>query len=228
MATSGAFTTNPDIADLLREAYERIGIPPSRINFEHVDAGVRSANYALNHLGNQGMKAYELVLVSQALTSGLASYSLGTGARIFTAALRRDGVDTPMLQIAREDYEHIPNKAQTGRPTELFLDAATYNISPRTYYLWQVPDRSTDTLRMWVLRRPESITTLAQESPISFEWQDAFCDELAKRLARKYAPDRLAEATAAAGESFRLARENDRDRASVRLRMSTRGRRGWR
>lgn len=228
MATSGVFTTNPDIADLLREAYERIGIPPGRITFEHIDSAVRSANYALLELANQGCKAYELTLVSQALTAGTAEYSLGTGARIFTASLRRDSIDTPVLQIAREDYEDIPNKAQIGRPSELFLDAATYNITPRPYTLWQVPDRSTDTLRMWVLRRPETITTLAQESPIAFEWQDAFCDELSKRLARKWAPDRFPDAEAAAMHSFKLARENDRDRAAVRMRVSFRGRRGWR
>lgn len=228
MATSGVFTTNPEIADLVRESFERAQIKAQDVQWAHIESAIRSANFVMQDFSSKGVKAYELKLVTQLVTGGTAAYTLTEGARIFTAVLRRDNIDIPILQISREDYEDIPNKTLTGRPSELFLDPATYGVTPRTYYLWQVPENSTDIVRMWVIRRPETINKLNQDAPIAFEWQDAFCDALGLRLAKKFNPSAVQMLAGDAPASFETARMADRDRAPVRFRMSTRGRRGWR
>lgn len=228
MATSGVFTTNPEIADLLREAFERAGIKSTDIDWPRIESALRSANYVLQDFSNRGAKAYEMALVSQTVTAGTPNYTLAEGAQVFTAVLRRDGVDTPLVRISREDYEDIPVKTTQGRPSEIFFDSNAYGVAPRTYWLWQVPENSTDSVRLWVLRRPETVRALGDTLPISFEWQDAFCDALAARLSKKFNPDLASALVGDAAKSFSAAREADRDRAPVRMRMSTRGRRGWR
>lgn len=228
MATSGAFTTNPEVADLLRESFERAGIRPSDIDWTRIESALRSAGHVMQDFSNKGVKAYELALVTQVVTTSTASYALSTAGRIFTAVLRRDGIDTPLVTISREDYEDIPDKANEGRPSEIFFDAAQYGVTPRSFYLWPVPENSSDIVRMWVIRRPETINSLSDTAPISFEWQDAFCDALALRLAKKFNPDFVEGLERDFARSFHEARLADRDRAPVRMRMSTRGRRGWR
>lgn len=228
MATSGVFTTNPEIADLAREAFERAGIRPQDIDWPRIESALRSAGYVLTDFANRGAKAYEMQLVSQTVTANVSSYTIDPGAQVFTAVLRRSGIDTPLVKISREDWEDIPNKANPGRPSEIFFDMASYGVEPRTYYVWPVPENSSDVIRLWVLRRPESITALSQTAPVSWEWQDAFCDALALRLAKKFNPSFVQSLQPDAAASFIVARQNDRDRAPTRMRMSTRGRRGWR
>lgn len=229
MATSGVFTYNPEIADLLRESFERILLKPSDIGYDKIESGVRSANFVLQEFSNRGFKAYEMALVSQTVTAGDKDFTLPANAlRVFTAVLRRGGVDTPMVTISREDYEAIPNKESKGRPSELFVDAGAAGITARTVNLWPVPENSTDIVRMWTLRRPERVVGLAEEPGIAIEWIDAFCAALAARLAAKYAPALESTRKADAEQAFQYARDADRDRAPLRMRMSTRGRRGWR
>lgn len=230
MATSGVFTYNPEIADLLREAFERVLIKPSDIGYDKIESGIRSMNLLLQEWSNRGFKGYEMVQVNQTLsTQGAASFTLPASVlRIFTAVLRRSSIDTPLVMISREDYEAIPAKTTQGRPTELFLDAGVSGLTVRTVYVWPTPENTTDVVRMWCLRRPEAITSIAQEPGISSEWTDAFAAGVAVRLARKYAPKLVADLHEEAQSAFNLARDADRDRSPLRLRMSTRGRRGWR
>lgn len=228
MATSGVFTTNPEIADLCRESFERAGVRPSDIDWPRIEAALRSANFVLVDFANKGVKSYQMSLVTQTVTANEPAYTIDPGAQVFTAVLRRSGIDTPLVRISREDYEDIPNKAQPGRPSEIFFDMGTYGVTPRTFYLWPVPENSSDVVRMWVLQRPESVTQLAQTPPISWEWQDAFCDALALRLAKKFNPSLIQSLTADSLASFGVAQQADRDRSPLRLRVSTRGSRGWR
>lgn len=229
MATSGLFSNNPEIADLLREAFERAQIKTTDPDWTRIESAIRSANFVMQDFAARGAKQYQMQLVTQTTQTGNPTYTIDPGAYLFTAGLRRNGADTPILPISRSDYEEIPNKAVSGRPSEIWLDGGTYGVAPRTYKVWPVPENTSDIIRLWVLRRPETITSnLTQTAPISYEFQDAFCDALALRIAKKFNPSIAQALTGDAERSFLLAHALERDRAPVRFRVSTRGRRGWR
>ncbi len=232
MAESGEYSFQPEIADLLREAFERAQIKATDIDYGRMESAVRSANYVLTDLGNRGAKAYEMELVTQTTTPGMVSFSLPQrAARVFTASLRRDGNDVPLIPIAQYDYEAIPEKTVSGRAVQYWDDTLGTGNGARSVYIWPAGENNTDVIRLWILRRPMIAleTGIAQTPGIAPEWQDAFADGLSVRLAQKFNMDMKRDCESAFAESLKVARQADRDRAPLRLRVSPYlGRRGRR
>jgi hypothetical protein len=230
MAESGLYTFQPEIADLLRESFERAQIKASDIDYGRLESAVRSANFVLVDLHNQGCKAYELELVTETTTVGMTSFTLPQRiAKVLFATLSRDGIETPLVPISLTDYEAVPKKDVEGRPCQYWDDSTGTGNGVRSVYIWPAGENTTDIIRMWGIRRPMVAleTGIAQTPGISFEWQDAFCDGLSVRLAQKFNQDALRVCQAAFADSFKTARLADRDRAPARFRVSPyRGRRG--
>jgi hypothetical protein len=230
--TSGTFGWDPLNADLFRECFERALIDPALAPYNQIESAIRSANFVMQALSNAGAKQYEMQFYDYSTIQGTPSYVFPQMyLRPFTSTRRRAGVDIPVLNISRWDYEDIPNKLVYGAPSECFWDASgAYAGSPRTMYLWPNPENSTDVMRHWMIRSPEIITSLGETAPISTEWLDAFCDGVALRIAKKFNPaavqqnDMVNQAMA----TMQAARQADRETAPARFRMSARGRRGWR
>lgn len=232
MTTSGTFSWDPLNADILRECFERAIIDPANVSYDKIESALRSANFAMQQLNNLGAKQYEMNFYQFTVVQGQASYVFPAQyLSPFTMTRRRAGVDIPVLSISRWDYEDIPNKLDVGATNEAFWDAGgVYAGSPRTMYLWPVPENSTDIMRFWMIHSPEVITSIGETLPISTEWLDAFCDIVALRIARKFNPQAIQQNDMAnlAGMSFTAARQADREKAPARMRVSSRGRRGWR
>lgn len=230
--TSGTFGWDPVNADLFRECFERALINPAHATFDQIESCIRSANFVMQALSNASCKQYELQFYNYPTIQGTALYVFPqTYLRPFTSTRRRAGVDIPVLNISRWDYEDIPNKAALGAPSENFWDASgAYAGSPRSMYLWPTPENSTDEMRHWMIRSPEIITSLNETAPISTEWLDAFCDGVALRLAKKFNPQAVQtnDMVNQAMATMTAARQADRETAPARFRVSSRGRRGWR
>jgi hypothetical protein len=236
--TTGEYGYNPGYDDILAEAFERALMNPAHQGIDRIMGALRSANYVLQDFSNKGQKAYELALYEFPTVVGQPSYVMPEQfLRPVVMTRRRFGVDIPVLSISREDYEWIPNKQATGAITEIFWDASgAFAGEPRSMYVWPVNDLDTDTMRFWFIQAPQIVNAqqLNATAPISTEWLDAFTDALAVRLAMKYNPSAMApppagnNILAAAAASFAVARQADRQVAPIRIRMSTRGRWGWR
>jgi hypothetical protein len=232
MATSGQFGWDPLYADLLRECFERALIDPALAPYNQIESAIRSSNFVMQALSNAGAKQYEMQFYQYTVVQGQAAYVYPAEfLRPFVVTRTRAGVQIPVLSISRWDYQDIPVKFAVGAPSECFWDAGgDYAGSPRTMYLWPVPENSTDLISQWMIRTPEVITSLAETAPISTEWLDAFCDALALRIAKKFNPaavqqnDMVNQAMA----TMSAARQADRETSPARFRMSSRGRRGWR
>jgi hypothetical protein len=235
---TGQYGYNPGYDDILADAFERALMNPAHQGIDRIMSALRSVNYVLQDFSNRGQKAYELAFYELPLVAGQASYVLPQQfLRPVVMTRRRDGVDIPILQISREDYEWIPNKLATGSVTEMFWDASgAFSAQPRTMYVWPVNDLSTDIMRLWFIQSPQIVDAqaLANTAPIATEWLDAFTDAVAVRLAQKFNQVALApppqgnNLLVAAAASFMAARQADRQTAPIRIRMSTRGRWGWR
>ena len=231
MTTSGQFAWNPEISDLLRECFERALMNPAHQSWDRISSAIRSANFTLQYFSNEcGMIPYQLELW-QFTTTQLQAFQVAPTKYLqpFTMTRTRAGVQIPVLSISRWDYEDIPSKKSVGATTEAFWDpAGAYAGSARTLYMWPVPENSTDQMRLWMMRAPEIVTNIAETPPIATEYLDAFCDDLALRIASKFNPQAIQQCAANAIRSLAVARTATRERAPVRMRMSAKGRRGWR
>jgi hypothetical protein len=213
-------TFDPTFAEVLSEAFSNCGIRPQLVTQEHIDEAIRSANYALVKFSNRGVKQYSLSYRTLTLNPASASYVLPEDViDVWAATTLRDGAETPIWPISRTDYLTIPKKTNTGRPYNYFFDKGATGTNQRTIYLWPMPDRTTDVLNYWALTRHTDVTDLSSVGPMAYEWLDAYANEIAVRMALKYAPDRLAGLTTLAEQSFQLAYSANRERAPVRFKM---------
>ncbi len=224
VATSGTYTFNPEFAELMTEAYSRLQIRGAQIQEEHIEDALRSANLLLIDFANRGVHQYELTQVDVTLDPDQATpqtYNLPAGTiDVWHAVIRRDGADTPLWPMARQSYEDIPNKSETGRPYNYTTNRNVSGVTTRTITLWPVPDTA-DTLRLWVWRFAEDQVGIEQNVGIAKEWFDAYAAELAKRLWRKYPSNTstFMEMAVEAREAFTAARGTNRERAPLRLRI---------
>lgn len=234
MATSGTYTFNPEFAELMTEAYSRLQIRGAQIQQEHIDEALRSANLLLIDFGNRGVHQYQLTQVDVALDPDQGApqtYNLPAGTiDVWHAAIRVDGVtDIPLWPMARQSYEDIPNKDETGRPYNYTTNRNVVGTATRTITLWPVPDRA-DTLRLWVWRFAEDQIGIEQNAGIAKEWFDAYAAELTARLGRKYPPGTASvqELKVEAIVAFKAAQGTNRERAPLRLRVRGYVGRGYR
>lgn len=225
-----ARTFNPEFSEILSESFSRALIRPMQVTQEHLDDAIRSANFVLTQFTNKGVTQFQLVEQVIPLVSGTATYDLMEGALdAWHVIYRRDGTsDTPVWPIARSDYHSLPDKDATGLSNQYFTERGKVGNVTRTVTLWPVPDRSTDSLSVWVWCRANTQDNdISLTAPIGVEFIDAYADAIALRVAKKFSPSVVAGLTIDAKESFNIAFSAARERTPVRLRMRgyTRGRR---
>lgn len=219
---------NPDFAELLSEAFSRIEIRPLQVTQEHIDEAIRSANFLLTDFTNRGVTQYQLVKQQITTESGVAEYDLMDGALdVWHAVYTRDGVDTVIWPFSRSDYHSLPNKDNTGKPTQYVTERGKVGNATRTITVWPVPERDDDTIDLWVWARANGQTELSEDAPVAAEFIDAYADGLGLRLAKKFNRMKVKELKLDFEESFDRAFTTARERAPSRFRMRgyTRGRR---
>lgn len=223
MSVSTTRTFNPEFAEILTEAYSRCLIRPQTINQEHIRDAIRSANLMLVDFSNAGVQQYRLIEQEITLVSGQAVYSLAVGTLdVWSMVFRRDDQDTPVWPMSRTDYQRIPNKTQEGRPYNYFCDRASIDNGQRTISLYPTPERDGDTLQIWALTRSLDAVQMRQNLTVAYEGFEAYCSSLARRLARKYAPELIGGQTGLAQEelqAWNLWRGADKERSPLRIRM---------
>ena len=212
MTTSGTTDFTLDIADVIDEAFERVGVE-MRTGFE-----LRSARRSLNLLfaewANRGVNRWTIKQTSVPTVVGQIEYPLGADTvDILSATLRRDNVDLNMIRLSRDEYLNLPNKDTQGRPSQFYVDR---QIDP-VLKVWFAPDRVTDTIIYDRLTRIQDAGSYTNTADMPFRFYEPMVAGLAAKLAVKYAVERVQLLTSLYEEAFRLAAEEDRDRASLRV-----------
>jgi len=212
MTTSGTKTFTLDVADLIEEAYERIG--------QEVTTGYdaktarRSLNLLLSEWANRGVHLWTVLPMTQALSQGVARYVLPAYVvDILEMVLRRDGSDIEMSRISRTEYLNFPNKAQQGRPSQFFFDR---QMAPEIN-VWQAPDRSTDTLVFNASTRIDDAGSFTNTLQVPFRFYPALVAGLAYNLAVKRDPMRVQILKPIYEEEMSRAVNEDTDRVPLRL-----------
>ena len=132
---------------------------------------------------------------------------------ILSVVITRDSTDYGLTRLSRSEYLNIPNKTQTGRPSQFFLDR---QISP-TLKLWPVSENNTDIVKFDRLVRMDDADDYTNTLEIPFRFYPCLAAGLAYYLAIKRAPQRIELLKAIYEEEFNRAMEEDRDRASLRI-----------
>jgi hypothetical protein len=211
MASSGTYAFAPDNADFVEEAFERCGIDPATLGQRHFRSAMRSTDLLFSHWSSLGARLFQMDEQTQTLTDGDPSYTAASGTlAIVCGVIRRSGVDTPVHSMSHGEYHLMPNKTMEGMPNRVWLDR-----SAGTYYLWPVPENSTDVYRYRRLRRIQDAGTGLQTPDLPYHWFEALAAGLAEHLALKFAPDRHSLLKGLAEQRFLAARSEDRERTDT-------------
>lgn len=222
MATSGTYIYNPDLAELMDEAMERARIDPAKITSRHILSGRRSMRFMLTDWATKDFHDWRINRESFTVTQSQSAYVAGTDFDTNTAALdivnlvlRRNGVDTPIEFMSRDELLNIPEKTTEGRPDRVFIDKGRDGI---TMTFWPVPENSTDQIHFDAVLKFEDSDTAADNADIPYHMYDAFCYGLAFRLAEKFSPPELeASLYVKAENAFKTGSDASRERGSVRI-----------
>lgn len=222
MATSGTTAFDMEFTEIAEEAWERAG-REMRSGYD-LRTARRSMNLLTIEWQNRGINMWTIDSGSVAMVDGTATYNLPTDTiDVLDMVIRtNDGVsasqsDLVLNRISVSTYASIPNKLSEGRPVQAYIDRAR---AQPTVTVWPVPNASsTYTLYYWRTRRIEDAGRGVQTPDIVFRFYPAMVAGLAYYLSMKD-PELRANAAILKQdyeEQFRLAAEEDREKASIRL-----------
>jgi len=225
MATSGTTAFDLNIDDIIEEAYERCGL---RTNSGHdIKSARRSLNLLFSEWGNRGIHLWKVELNEINLVAGTATYSVDaqvndvleayistTNAAGNTASTN----DVSLTKIDRSAYAALPNKLQTGQPSQYFVDRQT---TP-TINLYLAPDRNTfTTLKFYTINRIEDAGAFTNQADVAYRFLPCMCSGLAYYLSQKRSPDRIQLLKQLYEDELLRALNEDGQRASVYISPQT-------
>lgn len=214
MSTSGTYTYNPSLGELTLYSYQLIGIRPTALLQEHMDAARTATNMMLANWSNRGVNLWQVELVTVPLVAGVSTYGVDASTVVMLDAYIEYGspaIDRIILPISRTEYASYPNKAQQGFPTTFWFDRL---LSP-TVTLWPVPDGSQTSLKYYKVNRIQDANMNGtQEVDVPPIWLEAFAYGLAQRLAMIWAPEKAALMKPMADEAYEIAAAQNVETAS--------------
>ena len=221
MATSGTATFNPEIVEIVEEAYERCGLE-LRSGYD-LKTARRSLDIMAAEWSNRGINLWTVESGTVALTTGTATYTLPADTIDLLETVIRTGSgsdqqDLSINRISVSTYATIPNKNNQGRPIQIYVDRqATPKVS-----VWPTPDSSTTyTLAYWRLRRIEDAGRAGSNTyDVPSRFIPCLVAGLAYHIATKRPEvglDRVTFLKAAYDEQFTLAADEDRDKSSIQF-----------
>ena len=213
MTTSGTYTFNPSLGEIVLNAYARCGVRRTAIMQEHMTDARFETNLMLSSWANQGVNLWEVVLISVPLVQSQTTYTVPAKVVMILDAVIQQNTGTSsqfdrvIMPISRTEYSQTPNKLQQAPPTVFWFDRL---INP-TVTLWPVPDQTNYyTLNYYAVTQiQDAELTDAQTVDIPYRWLDALAAGLAARLAAIYAPDRMQMLEAKAAQAYTIAATQD-------------------
>ena len=236
MATSGTSVFNPDISDIVEEAYERAGLE-MRTGYD-LRTARRSLNFLMLEWQNRGINLWtvEEFATPLDLVKGTVDYNIdiNTIALLDVVLRTNDGVintqtDIHLSRISQPAYSFIPNKLTQGQPLQYLynrIGIRDYNPTtgeslPSTITLWPVPDETSKyKIYYWRIRR---ISDAGDNASNTTDVPDRFLPSLVSGLAyhiackRPEATHRVPMLKQQYEESFREAADEDRVKVSARF-----------
>ena len=219
MTTSGTTAFNMDFTEIAEEAWERAG-REMRSGYD-LRTARRSMNLMTIEWQNRGINMWTIDEGSLSLVAGVGQYDLPADTIDLLEQVVRTGSgttqqDLTMSRISVSTYSSIPNKTNTGRPIQVWIERLRDN--PRIN-VWPIPESDAYTLVYWRMRRVEDAGAGAQTADMNFRFLPCLVAGLAYYIAMKVPEltERIPLLKQDYEEQFRLAAEEDREKAPVRF-----------
>ena len=220
MATSGTYSFNLDLSDILEEAYERAGLE-LRSGYDYRTAR-RSLDLMFLEWQNKGLNLWTVQEDTQTLTAGTGRYALSSDQLdIVEASLRTDDGDADkqsdmtMTRISIIQYSHLTNKLTQGRPVQYWIEKDPGAIALN---VWPVPDDAvTYKINYYYIQRVEDTGSPASNNvDIPARFMPCMAAGLAYYISvkRPEASERAPLLKQIYDEQWDLAADADRDKSS--------------
>lgn len=217
MTTTGLANFNPDLVEIIEEAYERAG-SEARSGYDFRTAR-RSLNLLFADWANRGINLWTVEQGAIPLVPGTATYTLPPDTVDLMETMVRTGTgvtqaDININRISVSTYAALPNKTVTGRPIQIWIDRQT---TPRVT-VWPVPDNVIPyTLVYWRLRRIQNAGDGVNTVDLPFRFLPCMIAGLAYYLALKVpgGMERLQVLQQQYELAWQAAADEDREKASV-------------
>ena len=160
MAVSGTYSFNLDIDEVIQEATEMIG-GENTLGHEPASAR-RSINLMLKDWQNRGVLLWSTSVSSVTVSVSTTAYDLSSSTvDALEVVLNRDDTDIQLERISPEEYLLIPNKTQTGRPSQYSIRRGRDNP---VMSVWPIPENSTDVLKIEVISELQDVDKSAGQN----------------------------------------------------------------
>lgn len=229
MTTSGTSSFDIQLTDMFEEAYERAG-SEMRSGYDFRTAR-RSFNLLTMEWASRGINLWTVESGSIALVPGIATYNLPVDTiDLIEHVIRQNPgnastqTDISISRISVSTYSTIPNKLNTGRPIQVYINRQSGATTPTgiqypTITVWPVPPDNTYTFVYWRLRRIQDAGNGDGTADIPYRFVPALTAGLAYQIAMKIpeAAPRLPMLQAEYDKQWDLASSEDREKAPVRF-----------
>ena len=218
MASSGTYNFNLDIDEVIQEATEMIGGEPT-LGHEPKSAR-RSINLLLQDWQNRDIMLWTAETSTFTVSVSTTTYSLASSSiDVLEAVVNRDNVDIQLERISMQEFLKIPNKKQTGRPTQY---AVRHERDNPEIYLWPLPENSTDKVKVELIRYMQDVNKSAIQTPdVSRRFLPCLTAGVAYYMSMKRPNvdmQRIAMIKTEYEERLSRALEEDRERVSLLIR----------
>tara|TARA_R110000868_G_scaffold5086_1_gene31451 strand:+ start:63 stop:755 length:693 start_codon:yes stop_codon:yes gene_type:complete len=219
MTTSGTYSYNPSIGEVVLYAFNLCQVRSTSIAQEHLNSARQAMNMMLSRWSNMGPDLWKVDTVTITLQAGVSTYSVPADTVMILDMYARTpsgttNTDRIMMPVSRSEYASYPNKLQQGFPTVFWFDRL---ISP-TVTVWPVPDGSGSptTITYYRVTQVQDANLPGGETiDVPYRWLDAFANGLAYYLARIWQPQLVGQLKQEADEAYMIAANQDTENVSV-------------
>jgi hypothetical protein len=219
MTTSGTTAFNMDFTEIAEEAWERAG-REMRSGYD-IRTARRSMNLMTIEWQNRGINLWTIDEGEISLVQGTGQYDLPADTIDLLEQVIRTGSgsqqqDLTISRISVSTYASIPNKTNTGRPIQVWIERLRDN--PRIN-VWPVPESNDYTFRYWRLRRIQDAGSGIQTADMNFRFLPCLVAGLAYHIAMKVPElgERVGMLKAVYDEQFDMAAGEDREKTPARF-----------
>jgi len=207
--TSETTEFNPQIDEVIEEAFERTGVRGVRTGF-HLRSARRSLNIMFQEWGNRGVHLWKVKLAKVPLVEGQAEYNFAADSENFPSDIdsvlegyyRNNStttapVDIALTKIDRSAYSATPNKLAKGTPSQYYVER---KLNP-SVFLYTTPSSSVSSTTtpssfqfcFYYLSKIQDVGAYNNTADVVNRFYPCMMSGLAYYLSLKYSPDRSQE-----------------------------------
>ena len=207
--TSGTTEFDPQMDDIIEEAYERTGVMGTRTGYQ-LRSARRSLNIMFQEWGNRGVHLWKVKLAKVPLVLGQAEYNFASDSTNFPndisdvleAYYRNNSdptapQDIALTKIDRSAYSATPNKLAQGTPSQYYVERKKNpSIFLYTTPSSSVSDSSTPSnfqFCFYYLAKIQDVGGYSYTADVVNRFYPCMMSGLAYYLSQKYSPDRSQE-----------------------------------